>query len=75
MIAEINLFGVFLSGALVMACLAGVALLIVRYALFRIGFYRFVWHRNLVDLALFVILWAAVAAASPILTAAIARVW
>ena len=38
----------------------------------RFGIYRFVWHRPLFDLALFVILWSAINAISvsiPLLTA------
>ena len=61
MIAEVDIFGVFVSGALVMAFLAGAVLFIVRWIFLRVGAYRFVWHRHLVDLALFIVLWAAVA--------------
>jgi hypothetical protein len=73
MTAEINVFGVFFSGALAAACLAGVALLVVRRLLFHVGFYRLVWHRHLVDLALFIILWAAAAMVTPALAATIGR--
>ena len=61
MILETNLFGVFFSGALTAAALAMLPLLALRRLLQWAGFYGFVWHRNLVDLALFAILWAAVA--------------
>jgi hypothetical protein len=73
MIAEINIFGVFVSGALFTACLAAVALFIVRSVFLRLGFYRFVWHRHLVDLALFTVLWAAVAMATPTLMGVVER--
>ena len=75
MIAEINVFGVFFSGALATACLAGIALLVVRRLLFRVGFYRLVWHRHMVDLALFIILWAAAAMVTPALAETIGRMW
>ena len=55
--AEANLFGVYFSGALVSAVLAVIALLILRRILGLIGFYRHAWHPNLVDVALFVVLW------------------
>jgi protein AaeX len=75
MIAEVSLFGVFFSGALVAACLAGVALLVVRRLLLWLDFYRLVWHRHLVDLALFIILWAAAAMVMPALAGTVGRVW
>jgi hypothetical protein len=56
--SEINIDGVFFSGALASACIAAVALFLARLLLLRAGFYRHVWHRHLVDLALFTILWA-----------------
>lgn len=75
MTTEVNLFGVFFSGALVTACLAGVALLVVRRLLLWLDFYRLVWHRHLVDLALFIILWGVVAMVMPALAGTVERVW
>lgn len=75
MIAEVSLFGVFFSGALVTACIAGIALLVVRRLLLWGDFYRLVWHRYLVDLALFIILWAAAAMVMPDLATTIERVF
>jgi Protein of unknown function (DUF1656) len=52
MIGEIDLFGVFLPPLLVWL---GIGLLLsaaTRWALFRVGLYRYVWHRPLFDLAL-----------------------
>lgn len=69
MIAEIDIFGVFVSGALFTACLACGALIILRFFLLRLGFYRLVWHRHLVDLAAFTVLWAVVAMVTPMLRA------
>jgi hypothetical protein len=74
-IAEINLFGVFFSGALVTACLAGIALVVIRYVSLMTGLHRLVWHRHLVDLSLFVMLWAAVAKALPLLVDTVRSTW
>ena len=67
MIAEINLFGVFVDARLATATVAGVALLPLRRGLSALGAYRWIWHPALVDLALFVLLWAATAAAAGVL--------
>jgi hypothetical protein len=75
MTAEISIFGVFVSGALATACLACIALLIVRRLLLKVGFYQLVWHPHLVDLAFFTILWAVVAMITPVLAGMIERVW
>ena len=75
MIAEISIFGVFVSGALATACLACITLLIVRRLLLKLGFYQLVWHPHLVDLALFMILWAVVTRITPALAGMIERVW
>ena len=61
MISELNIYGVYLSGAFVTAVLAVVLLLAARQLLFRVGFYNVVWHRHLVDVALFIIFWAGTA--------------
>jgi hypothetical protein len=70
MIAEINLFGIFCSGMLGAACLAGVILLLVRRIFLWVGFYHLVWHRHLVDLALFTIFLAAAISILPALAGA-----
>jgi protein AaeX len=75
MTAEISIFGVFVSGALATACLACIALLIVRRLFLKVGFYQLVWHPHLVDLAFFTILWAVVAMITPVLAGMIERVW
>ena len=66
MISELNIYGVFFSGAFVTALLATALLLLARPLLLRAGFYKLVWHRHLVDVALFVILWAIVALVLPL---------
>ncbi|MCA8057376.1 MULTISPECIES: DUF1656 domain-containing protein [Burkholderia cepacia complex] len=67
MIGEVNLHGVYFSSVLAAACLASLLLLIVRRFFLWSGFYRLVWHRHVVDLATFTILWAAVARMLPVL--------
>jgi hypothetical protein len=54
-IIDLDIFGVYLPGLMVMAAAAFVLNLVVRRALGAIGFYRLVWHRSLFDLSLFVI--------------------
>ncbi|MGC8530206.1 MAG: DUF1656 domain-containing protein [Leptospirillia bacterium] len=53
---EINFFGIFLSPFLGVALLAFGVLWGLRLLLSRLGFYRHVWHRSLVDLSLYVII-------------------
>jgi uncharacterized membrane protein YccC len=48
---------------------------VLRRVLLRVGFYRLVWHRHLVDLAFFIILWAATAKIMPFLTGTLGRAW
>jgi hypothetical protein len=62
MIGEINLYGVLLPPLLVWLAFALALAALVRMALARIGFYRFVWHRPLFDLAVLVILLGCVSA-------------
>ena len=64
MIAEFDLYGVFVPALLVWAALALLAAAAVRRALRRLGLYRLVWHPPLFDLALFVTLLGAVTAAA-----------
>jgi hypothetical protein len=63
-IADINLFGVFVDVALVTATVAAVLVLVLHRLLAASGAYRWVWHPPLVDLALFAVLWCALAAAA-----------
>jgi hypothetical protein len=60
--AEVDLDGVFVSSLLVFAVAAWLITQAATWILGRIGFYRFVWHRALFDMALFVIVWGVVAA-------------
>jgi len=61
MIAEVNVFGVYISSGLFAAILAGLIHLGLRRVLQTVGFYRFVAHQNLFDVALFIILWGVIA--------------
>jgi hypothetical protein len=52
---EIDLFGIYLSPLVLAGLIAWPVTLLLFRALNRIGFYRFVWHRPMVNLALFVL--------------------
>ena len=56
MIAEANVYGVFVSPLLLYAVAALALMAVLRRGLAAAGFYRSVWHRALFDLALLVIL-------------------
>ena len=75
MTLETDVFGVFFSGALTAAVLAMLPLLALRRLLHWAGFYRLVWHRNLVDLAMFAILWASVAEILSLFAPVTGRSW
>jgi hypothetical protein len=65
MIGEVDIYGVFVPILLVWGLIALLLTAVLRRGLVRIGFYRLVWHRPLVDLSLLVIIMAAVAAILP----------
>jgi hypothetical protein len=56
MIGEVDFYGVLFPPLLVWLGVALPISTLLRFLLNRIGFYRFVWHRPLFDLALLVIL-------------------
>ena len=62
MIGEIDLYGVFVPSLLLSVGAALPLMAGLRRLLRRSGFYRFVWHRPLFDLALLVMVLGAVAA-------------
>ncbi|CAB3799871.1 DUF1656 domain-containing protein [Pararobbsia alpina] len=64
MIGELNIEGVFVAPLAVWAVVAFGVNQLLRQVLIRVGLYRMVWHPALFDTALFVILWALVAALS-----------
>jgi protein AaeX len=55
MIGEIDLYGIYVPGLLLLALLALVVSRGISRLLARLGFYRLVWHPALFDAALFVI--------------------
>lgn len=55
MIGEFDIYGVFVPALLVWALVALLLTSVLRRVLARVGFYRLVWHRPLVDLSLLVI--------------------
>jgi hypothetical protein len=65
MISELHIAGVFFPPLLAWSLIALPISAVARAVLARMGFYRLVWHRPLVDLSLFVLIVAAVAAALP----------
>ena len=64
MIGELNIDGVFIAPLAVWCLVALGVNLVLRRVLMRLGVYRMVWHPALFGTALFVILWALVAALS-----------
>ena len=69
MIAEVNLFGVFINAGIVSAAMAALLLAVLRRLLTAAGAYRWVWHPALVDVALFVLLWGLASCAESVLNA------
>jgi hypothetical protein len=64
MIGEFDVYGVYLPAFAVFAGIAFVLQLAIKRLLDACGVYRFVWHRALFDLAIYVILLAVVTAAA-----------
>lgn len=55
MIGEIDILGVFVPAVLVLMFIAYLVNLAIRTVLARAGFYRFVWHRSIFDLGIYVL--------------------
>ena len=53
---NVEFLGFYLPPLLLAACAALILFAILRWLLERLGFYRFVWHRSLFNLALYVLL-------------------
>jgi hypothetical protein len=66
-IGEFDIYGVYFPALAVFAAIAFVLQLAIKRLLHASGLYRFVWHRALFDLAIYVILLAAVTAAAAII--------
>lgn len=63
-IGEFDIYGVYFPAFAIFAAIAFVLQLAIKRLLNAWGFYRWVWHRALFDLALYVILLGVVTAAS-----------
>lgn len=64
MIAELDLYGVFIPALLAWALIALPVTALLRRGLLRLGAYRWIWHPPLFDLALFILVLGGIAAAS-----------
>jgi len=56
MIAEIDIFGVLVAPITAYALLALAAMLVVRWVLARLGFFRLIWHPALFEVSLYLII-------------------
>jgi hypothetical protein len=65
-IGEFDVYGVYFPIFVVFAAVAFMLQLLLKRLLDACGFYRFVWHRALIDLAIYVILLGVVTAAASI---------
>lgn len=63
----LDVFGFYLPPILLWALMALIPYLLARWGLRRTGFYRFVWHRPLFDMALYVIIFGAMVLGLPAL--------
>ena len=63
MIGEFDIYGVYFPAFAVFAGIAFLLQVVIKRFLDASGFYRFVWHRALFDLAIYVILLGVVTAA------------
>jgi len=68
LIAEFDVYGIFVPALVIYAIIAFLLAFVVRQFLDVIGFYHLVWHRPLFDLCIFAILFGVVtAAAEPVI--------
>jgi protein AaeX len=67
MIGEFDIYGVYFPAFAVYAAIAFALQLAIKRLLDAYGVYRFVWHRALFDLAMYVILLGVVTAAAAII--------
>jgi protein AaeX len=59
---EVNFSGVFIPAALLWAGVAFLLASLISRLLSRMNFYDLVWHRALFDFAMWLVLWAVIAA-------------
>jgi protein AaeX len=64
---EFDIYGVYFPAFAVFAAVAFALLIVVKRLLDAYGIYRFVWHRALFDLAIYVILLDVVTAAGAVI--------
>jgi hypothetical protein len=68
LIAEFDVYGIFVPALVIYAIIAFLLAFVVRQFLDVVGFYHLVWHRPLFDLCIFAIMFGAVtAAAEPVI--------
>jgi Protein of unknown function (DUF1656) len=68
LIAEFDIYGIFVPALVIFAIIAFLLAIVVRRFLDVIGFYHLVWHRPLFDLCILAILFGAVTAvAEPVI--------
>jgi hypothetical protein len=65
-IGEFDVYGVYFPIFVVVAAVAFLLQLLLKRVLDACGFYRFVWHRPLLDVAIYVILLGIVTAAASV---------
>ena len=63
MIGEFDIYGVYFPAFAIFAAIAFLLQLVINRFLNAAGFYRWVWHRALFDLAIYVILLGVITAA------------
>ena len=68
MIGEFDIYGVYLPIFVISAAVAFLLQLLLKRVLDASGLYRFVWHRALFDIAIYVILLGVVTAAMSMVT-------
>lgn len=54
--SDVNVMGMFFISSVIYMLLAVPLFILIRRTLFRLGFYRYVWHANLFEVALYVTL-------------------
>jgi hypothetical protein len=64
--SDVDLMGVFFSSSFIYLMVAIPLFIVLRNVLFRIGFYKFVWHPNLFELALYSVIISLLVLAVPI---------
>jgi hypothetical protein len=58
MMAEFDIYGVYVGSALMSASIASMAFLLARWLMQATNVYRYFWHPALLNISLFVIFWS-----------------